>query len=90
MIYVQNIDGNKFFYDSEESNLQLAIWVDGPEGLKRMVEVMLKAPKFLGSDRKLHSTDKEREMFFLDYIPRVFGQTTGEVKKYKSIEEVEK
>lgn len=90
MIYAQNIDGNIFFYNAEEPQLELAFWTNGPDGLREMLNITLKSPKFLGSDRKLHSTDKEREMFFLDYIPRVFGQITGEVKKYKNIEEVEK
>lgn len=89
MIYVQDILENKVFYDSEEDNLDFAIWSEGSEGFQSMLSTMLKAPKFMGRDRKLHETDKERELFFMEYIPRVFGIKT-EVKKYKTLEDVDR
>ena len=69
----QDINGCRFYYNTREYDLKWAFWVDGPERLKEMFRVMLKAPKFLANDRELHFTNIERKLFFNEYIPRVFG-----------------
>lgn len=73
MIYFQEINGNRFYFNKREPDLKGAFWVDGPEILKEMFRIMLKAPKFLANDKELHITNNERKLFFNDYIPRVFG-----------------
>lgn len=74
VVYFQVINGSRFYYDTNETNLDFAIWAEGSEGFQSMLFTMLKAPKFMGRDRKLHETDKERELFFMEYMPRVFGK----------------
>lgn len=73
VINFQDIKGSRFYYNTREFDLNRAFWVDGPERLKEMFKVMLKAPKFLANDRELHFTNIERKLFFNEYIPRVFG-----------------
>jgi len=73
VINFQDINGCRFYYNTREYDLKWAFWVDGPERLKEMFRVMLKAPKFLANDRELHFTNIERKLFFNEYIPRVFG-----------------
>lgn len=78
-VYYYNIKHNRFYFDSDEPVKELAIWVDGSQGMKDMLETMLRGPVFMGRDRVQHYTDIERELFFREYIQRVFGRGT-EVK----------
>ncbi|KUK76698.1 MAG: hypothetical protein XD93_0763, partial [candidate division WS6 bacterium 34_10] len=74
-----------FYYNTREYDLKWAFWVDGPERLKEMFRVMLKAPKFEGNDGEVYVTNIERKLFFNEYIPRVFGSPS----KIGTIEMVE-
>lgn len=87
MIYYYNIRHSRFYYDTKEKNKELAIWVDSAQGMKDMLSTMLRGPFFMGKDKKPHDTDKERQLFFLEYIPRVFGKNT-EVKKVDKVEDL--
>lgn len=82
-VYYYNIRHNRFYYDTGIKNIEDAIWVDSANGMKQMLATMMKGPIFCGKDKKIHNTKEEPELFFLEYIPRVFGKST-ELKKVKS------
>lgn len=87
VIYYYNIRHSRFYYNTGQINPELAVWVDSAQGMKDMLATMLRGPFFMGRDRKQHKTKEELELFFLEYIPRVFGKST-EVKKVKSVAEL--
>lgn len=55
--------------------------------MKDILATMLHGPFFMGRDKKMHKMPEERELFFLEYIPRVFGGKP-EVRKVESIEDL--
>ena len=41
-IYCFNIRHNRYYYDETEPHKELAIWVDGAQGMKDMLAAMLR------------------------------------------------
>lgn len=79
---------SRFIFDTEEENPELAIWVDSAGGMKDMLSTMLRGPFFMGRDKKMHKMPEEIELFFLEFIPRVFQGGEPEIHKVKSREEL--
>lgn len=64
-IYYFNIRHNRYYYDNTELHKELAIWVDGAQGMKDMRATMLWGPVFIGKDRKMHDNrQRSRNVLF--------------------------
>lgn len=86
--YYYNIRHSRFYLNTEEKNIKLAIWVDSAPGMEQMLSTMLRGPFFMGLDKKMHKMPEERCLFFTEYIPRVFKGANPEIHQVKSIEDL--
>jgi hypothetical protein len=79
-MYRMKTERGTFYYDPNEENIFKAITVDAPRPMKRILTTMLMTPNFIDNKGQRRLLPKDKEIFFLEYIPRAL-KLKGKVEK---------